>query len=298
MSIQNGSGAVPDLYCVEEIQKLLEVVFFTGWLKDENPVSLLLIGPSGTGKSKLICAKESPCFLRTDSISSNGLFDIAQRDHANTLKFLLIPDLNGTLSRRPTTVEATLANLLSFTSDGTVRVDDGRGEKICKHRPIGLITAATTEIYKKNAKRWYNLGLRRRILPVFYRYSPATLQKLQRLVSQNKIHSSIPDGAKFNEKMEKQEPISVSIPDKFEIEIMMMSTALATFMGKDAVTDRIHKRTYWESKEVVPISPQITLKNLARAHALNAERRAVNQSDFDFLGSFLGFCDPENPRQI
>jgi len=145
---QNGNN--PDLYCVEEIQKLLEVIFFTAWLKDENPVSVLLIGPSGTGKSKLICATESPCFLRTDSITSNGLFDIAQRDTSNVIKFLLIPDLNGTLSRRPTTVESTLANLLSFTSDGTVRVDDGREGKVCKHRPIGLITAATTEIYKKN----------------------------------------------------------------------------------------------------------------------------------------------------
>jgi len=75
--------------------------------------------------------------------------------------------MNPTLSRRPATVVATVANLLTLTMDGTCRVDDGREEKVAKHNPNWFMSGITPDIYNKQAKKWLSLGLRRRIIRYF-----------------------------------------------------------------------------------------------------------------------------------
>lgn len=242
-----------------------------------------------------------PLFVRTDSVSSKGLYDLAKKDEQNTLRYLLIPDMNPTLSRKPSTVEATAANLLSFVSDGTVRVDDGREEKTCKHRPVGIISAATTEIYRKQSKKWFALGLRRRIIPMFYEYADSTVEKLQDLVSESKIRSSLPqaiplkNGKDGLEKMRLSRPF---IPKEIQDKIKLKSEKFSVVLGKDTAYDKSKKEHFWFVQKIVPISPQITLSNIARAHALLNHRATVSEEDYNFLSIFLDFCDPERPKML
>jgi len=247
----------------------------------------------------IVCRVKSIAFCRTDSISSQGLYDIAKSDEANQhIKFLLIPDFNPTLSRKASTVDATLANLLSFTSDGVVRIDDGRRDKQCKHSPVGLITASTPEIYRKHAKKWYNLGLRRRIIPLFFHYSFATLDSLQNNVKHNKIHTSLPAPIEFQEGIEKMTFQCPSIPAEIENDIQRMSVKLAEYLGKDAYYNDSTKKLEWSIKEFLPLTPQLILRNLARANALKHKREAVSDEDYQFLLRFIEFCDPANPRKL
>src|SRR6266404_4853411 len=139
------------LYHMEPLEEIIDTILFTSCIQGENPVSIIIVGPSGIGKSAAIVRYESKALLKTDSISSKGLYDIANQDKEKLLRFLMIPDMNPTLSRRSSTVQSVLANLLSFTSDGTIRVDDGRETKECKHDPVGIVTAATDDIYGQQA---------------------------------------------------------------------------------------------------------------------------------------------------
>ncbi len=289
------------MYYMEELEKVLECAFLTAWLEKENPVSLLLVGPSGVGKSMLLCKYTSKSFLRTDSITSKGLYDIAIADKENRTRFLLIPDMNPTLSRKPTTVEATISNLLSFTSDGTVRVDDGREAKTCEHHPIGIISAVTSEIYSKNARKWFILGLRRRIIPLFYNYKDSTIRKLQELVANDKIRSALPTGTEWHENGDKTENRLDShpfVPEILTEKIIAASIILSGYLGKNSFYDLQRKKHRWDLNKIVPISPQITLQNLARAHAMTRNKGIVDQEDVNFLYTFLEFCDPENPKQL
>lgn len=289
------------IFFVEMLDEIVRTVLYSAWIEEEVPISILLIGPSGVGKSMMLTRYSCPFFVRTDSISSKGLYDLAKKDEQNTLRYLLIPDMNPTLSRKPSTTEATAANLLSFVSDGTVRVDDGREEKTCKHRPVGIISAATTEVYRKQSKKWFALGLRRRIIPVFYEYADSTIDKLQDLVSDSKIKSSLPqaiplmNGKNGLEKMKSSRPF---IPKEIQDKIKIKSEKFSTMLGKDTTYDKGKKKHFWFVQTIIPISPQITLSNLARSHALMNHRAAVNNSDYDFLCNFLDFCDPERPKAI
>ena len=281
-----------DIFFLETLGEIVETALHTASIRDEIPVSLILVGPSGSAKSKLLRSFECAHVHVTDSITSQGLWEIVQRDTKEEKKFILIPDINPTLSRRSSTTQATVGNLLSLTGDGTVRIDDGRGEKICKHSPMGLITACTPEIYHKHARQWFALGLIRRIIPVFYTYSLETQEALQKLVREGKIHASFGAPKQLALPPPARPNLNSTTPFEFE----KKSSMLAQNLGKLQFTDDGIKK--WQIKNVVPVSPHVTIRTMAMAHALRRKSPKVEDPEVVFVTSFVSFTDPEAPRQI
>lgn len=282
-----------DLFKLEPLQEVIETALWTGQVTGDIPVSLMLIGPSGVAKSKMLNSYREPQIHITDNLSSMGIWDIVSNDPKFELRFILIPDINPTLSRRPSTAQATVSNLLSLTADGTVRVDDGRREKKCTHPPMGLVTSCTPEVYEKHARQWFALGLRRRIIPIFYGYSYGTKVELQTLTKEGKIHSTPPVTIPLKFKPKPARPI---LTGEEANGIEKHSVTFAMNLGKlSFIEDKIKK---WQIKEVVPISPHVTLRTLALAHALRRNSTHVQKEDVDFLTRFIEFTDPEKPRLI
>lgn len=284
---------------LEEIEDIFLTALHTAFIKGSVPVSLILVAASGTAKSSLIKRLMSDFIHHTDSFSSQGLWELVQRDSKNEKKFILVPDMNPTLARRPTTVSSTVANLLTLLYDGSMRIDDGRAEKKCEHLPMGFISAMTPEIYRTQAKRWFALGLRRRIIPMFYGYSPATILTLQRAVSKGTIRSGNPAFIQIVTPKKNSEPI---VPEEISQTIALLSERFAMFLGKqqtNRLTYQVDKPVAkWISENVVPIPPHVTLRTMAQAHALKDKRAKCDESDIDFLTSFMSFCDPEQPRTL
>jgi hypothetical protein len=281
---------------LESLEEIIKVSLFTSFVREAVPVSLILVAPSGTAKSTLIRRMQGGFIHPTDSFSSQGLWDIVTRDPKNELHFLAVPDINPSLSRRPATVQLAVANLLSLTFDGTVRVDDGRGAKECRHQPMGFLSGVTPEIYRTQAKKWFALGLRRRIIPIFYQYSFETTARLQTAVTSGKIKSK--DGTAITiESVQQRYP---AIDNIMALHIQSISEKFSMLLGKNSVSlkdkDKVTRRWYVEN--VVPISPHLTLRTLAQAHAIVRNSAKIEQQDIDFLMRFISFCDPEFPRQI
>ena len=285
-------GMTDGIFFLESLAAIVETALHTASVRDEIPVSLILVGPSGSAKSKLLRLYESDQVHVTDSITSQGLWDIVQRDSKCEKSFIVIPDINPTLSRRSSTTQATVGNLLSVTGDGTVRVDDGRGEKVCKHPPMGLITACTPEIYHRHARQWFALGLIRRIIPIFYSYSGTTQDSLQKLVREGKIHASFLTPRAIVPPPPARPALNSTTPLQFENK----SQTLAHNLGKLQFLDSGIKK--WQIKNVVPVSPHVTIRTMAMAHALRRHSAKVEEEEVDFISDFVSFTDPETPRQI
>ena len=289
-------GSVSDnseLFFLELLSEIVETSFYTSSVRDEIPVSLILVGPSGSAKSKLIRRYTSEQIHTTDSLTSQGIWEIAQRDTKGEKRFIFMPDINPTLSRRSSTQQATIGNLLTLTGDGTVRIDDGRGEKICQHAPMGMITACTPEIYHRHSRHWYALGLIRRIIPVFYSYSSKTQDALQKLVRDGKIHASF--GMPKQILLPPSARPALSNSDTL-MEFEGKSKDLAHNLGKIQYLEKGIKR--WQIKNVVPISPHVTIRTLAMAHALRRRSAKVEDIEVEFIKDFVSFTDPEAPRQL
>lgn len=268
-------------------------LLYTASVKGAVPVSGVFVAESGTAKSKLLQAITGKCIHQTDSFTSTGLFDLTKNDTENKLYWIVTPDMNPTLCRRPATVTATVANLLTLTMDGTCRVDDGRAEKTAKHSPMGFLSAVTPDIYNKQAKKWLSLGLRRRIIPLFYEYTQSTIEKLKAVLREDKI-----SGAQFPPlRFEINGQYKPLITDAISFHIEAKGVQLAQNLGVQRFKDK--EGAYkWYVKNIVPISPIATLRTIARAHAIREKRTEVSVRDIEFLGEFLDFTNPSSPKQI
>lgn len=281
-------------YLLESIHELLLTVLYTSTVENAIPVSVVLVADSGTAKSKLLKQPIGRSIHHTDSFSSQGLFTLMQNDNENKLDWIIVPDLNPTLSRQQKTVNATVANLLTLTMDGTCRIDDGREQKILKHRPIGILAAITPEIYQTQVRKWFALGLTRRILPIFYTYTASTVRTLLDMVQDGKITS-----VDFKEEeiplQEKHKPAIDKAEGQY---IEALAVRMSVNMGKTKQKDSTNGKFRWYVKNIVPISPTVVLRTLAQAHAIRHSRGKVGQEELKFLNSFLDFTDPTNPKQI
>jgi hypothetical protein len=259
---------------------------------------LILVAPSGEAKSSLLKQHQGDCIHITDGFTQSGLWDIISSDKDNLIKYIIVPDINPTLSRQPKVVEAAIANLLTLTFDGTIRMDDGRREKLMRHEAIGFIGAVTPEMYGRYARKWLALGLRRRIIPIFYEYSKATTWELQKLVAQGIIHRK-DDSPKIQHRTSNTK-VAPLIEEKEASDLIALSNTLATLLGKTAIStrERDKKIVQWIIKYIAPIDPHLTLRSFVQANAFRHDRGKVNQEDINFAVEFTSFCDPEKPRQL
>lgn len=280
------------LFYLEPIAEIIETCILSAFIPENAPISVILVGPSGSAKSKLIKRYGDDFIHTSDSVTQAGLADMVQADVKNQKKVIMIADMNPTLSRKPSTANAAVANLLTLTHDGTVRIDDGRDKKECKHGPMCLVTACTPEIYDKHAKHWFALGLRRRIIPIFYTYSTETENNLQRLMRENKIQTAMLPPVSLVKRVGKVADIN----GEYAIELQNLSTQFAVNLGKISYfSDAILK---WDVKKIIPVSPHGTIRNLCRAHAMWRGSRAISKDDIRFVSSFIDFSDPQTVKKI
>lgn len=277
---------------VEPIEDILSAIVGTGFVDGSIPISCMVIAPSGAGKSRTIIRFDAPYIMRCDDLTSSGLTDLLASDKDNKLKFLLIPDFNPILSHKTSVSSLLIANLLSVTQDGTVRIADGRQNKEVKHNPVGIITAMTFEMFARYSRKFMELGITRRILPLHYTYSWQTIKDAQTLIRQGKITNYIPPMA-----MSSYAHSRVNIDKDAALEIESLSTRLAFNLGQYIRSHRGIQKAE-QGTAILPMSPQIVLSTVARGNAIRYNRASITEDDIDFLNEFISFTDMINRRQL
>jgi hypothetical protein len=299
--------------------EILETVLHSSHITHSIPLSVMLIGPSGAGKSKLVMQYQhsAGCHLTSD-ITSMGLQEILAKDIDGKIHFIILPDFNLVLSHRQSTLQLTIGNLLSMTSEGTIRIDDGRAVKETKHSPIGIISAMTREMYATIGKKWLALGFNRRFIPINYDYSLKTREKVQLSIA-NGLTTML-HLAEKKISIPKQK-INVQINEECSARIRGYSGELATNIGwipsrgrqrgrpapkKDEparVVEHSSKHEEFKPKAIftgkqIEFSPHIVLRTIARSHALREGRDLVNESDLEFVMQMIEFTRYDKPVML
>lgn len=288
----------------EQLSEILETAIFSACIEGALPVSMMLVGPSGVGKSKLVMQYQNSigCHVTTD-VTSMGLQEIMAKDTKESIRFIVIPDFNIVLSHRRSTLQLTIGNLLSMTSEGMIRIDDGRAVKETKHRPIGIISAMTREMYAGIGKTWTALGFNRRFIPINYDYS---------LLTREKIQISIANGlTTLLQLMEKKIDISkvefVSISEVHSSRLEKFSQELAHNIGWMPLRqkyshgrngdEQFRPRAIFTGKQL-EFTPHLVLRTLARAHALRDGRKEVTEDDVTFCMKVIAFTRFDQPVML
>jgi hypothetical protein len=292
----------------EFLAEIVETAIHSAYLKNSIPISMILIGQSGAGKSKLVMQyRECPGCHITSDITSMGLQTLMRQDHKGELRTIIIPDFNVILSHKTSTLNLTVANLLSVTSEGIIRIDDGREQKETKHVPINIITAMTRDLYLSVARRWQILGFSRRVLPIFYEYSLETKRRVQVSIMEAKttLQQLIPKSLAVEPAL-----YEININGTYSEDIRQFSEVLAENIGwmpfkrvhhksKDPNAPQVpaKENKYYIGKQL-EFSPHLVLRSMAAAHALKDGRKEINDDDFQFLTKLLKFTKFDRPGEI
>jgi len=297
---------------MEPIQEVIETCFFTAAIANAIPLSLILVGPPGTGKSKVILQYESPHVHKTNDITSIGLTTIMEDDSKeNCVRHIIIPDFNIVVSHKSSTSNLTVASLLTLMSEGIIRVDDGRRNKEIIHAPIGVITAMTRDIYEENANRFRQLGIARRFLPVYFSYSIATREKVQESIARGEVTLRQLVPRKVFLPQQEKWPITIEVPVQFSARLQNlsrdMSESLAfmphwenSYTGSRAEghTNKSWKIVPYRGATPIEFTPHMILRTMAIAHALRAGRKIVKEPDIDFTTRFVAMTNYANPTLL
>lgn len=283
---------------LERVEEIVHTAMLTPFVIGHTPVSLIVVSESGAGKSKTLLRFEAAHVLRCDDLTSKGLFDIMARDQSNKVRYIQIPDFNPVLSHRASVTNLLIANLLTLSSEGIVRMSDGRNEKELPHDTCGIITACTYDMFARNQRKWNLLGITRRFLPVHYQYSTETIMKAQRGIRNSEVNSYLLKPCKVDTP---KHPINISYNQDQGIWIEALSNTLASHLAQFHTIKTIEgKREPFvaQGRPIYPMSPHLTLQALAKAHAIRRGDNQLHDDDLKFLDSVLEFTNMAKQVQL
>ncbi len=289
------------LIAMDLLQETIRAALFSGAIADTIPLSLILVGPPGTGKSKAVLQFVAPSIHVTNDVTTAGLSDIIEGDKDGKLRHIIVPDFNVVVSHKAATSNLTVANLLTLMSEGSVRVDDGRRRKELTHAPVGIITAMTREVYEEHANRFRKLGIGRRFTPLFFSYGFPTRQEIQQAISSGGVtlQQLIPYPVMLPP--QSRWPVKVIIEEREAARLREMSREMAENLS-------FHPR--WERENggyiikpfhgTTPIefTPHMVLRTLAQARALIDQKIVVKPEHVDFVMQVVSFTNYAAPVQL
>lgn len=252
---------------LEQLEKLLEVTLFTGYIKDERPVSLLIIAKPESGKTELVKkAKRSKGILYLTDATAWGIINSHWDDiESRKVRHIIIPDLTVPLGKATETRQGLTRFLSALIEEGAVELQSYVTNKKAKVDDLrcGLISTITPDALRDQRGGWRKFGFMSRMLPVSYSYSTGTV---------NKIFDSI-----CSHQYRIESPLTKTLPDQDIVvtvpDYNYMDT-LRTLSRVLANVDQLYGFRY-----------QRQLQTLMMASALYDGRTEVNKEDLDFVES-------------
>jgi len=169
---------------------MINLVLQTAFLKScTKPISLLLLGKPGIGKSRLLSPLAKVKFVSyVNDITPKYLVEFLGRVKSGEKKFLAIPDFTNCMSHGESTRSTLVAVLRSMTEEGVVDLSDYHLEfKSDKPVRAGLITAITESSYDKFKRAWKDTGFLSRLLPFSFSHSIATTTRIMDDIDAKKL---------------------------------------------------------------------------------------------------------------
>lgn len=179
---------------VEPIETMVKYTLMSGWVKNGRPLSLMVVGASGIGKSEIITQfKHNDTVLFLNALSRWGLYrDIAEKLQTDKLikSHFMLPDLSQTFISSQLYLGDTIAAIMTLTEEGLYRVSTkyiNLTSEVDKPIRLGCITAVVKQHLRAmvdDPKSLYSkAGFFNRFIPVSYKYDDNLLRKVNNFIA-------------------------------------------------------------------------------------------------------------------
>jgi hypothetical protein len=237
------------------------LVLQTAYLKScKKPISLLLLGKPGIGKSRLLSPlAKLPYVSYVNDITPKYLVEFLGKVKNGEKEFLAIPDFTNCMSHGKNTRSTLIAVLRSMTEEGVSDLSDYHLE-FKSNVPVkaGLITATTNSSYGEFKENWKGTGFLSRLLPFSFSHSVATTEGIMNAIDAKTL--DLIDTVKFTVK---KKPIVVVCPERLLRQLRVCEELLSRSTGS------------------LPYRQQIQLNAITEAHAVLNGRKEIVQEDID-----------------
>jgi len=249
----------------DKLDTIIECALLSPYIKDEKPVSLLIIAKPESGKtkaSKQYKMNKGVCYM-TDCTAYGITRDILPKMVGGEIKTLIIADLITPLSRSTKTRKNFVAFLNNMIEEGVAKITTYATiwEKEVK---ANVITSITDEALNDGRHDWASMGFLSRFICFSYSYSQSTIEKIMDYYSEN------PPIEKFN---------SVKLPKK-EVEIKLSREYADRLNG---LSEKVG-----HSMGLYGFRAKINFRSLIKTLALRNGHSEVTRTEYDDL---MGLAD-------
>ena len=170
---------------VDDVKKIIKLIVASGNVKNkEKPLSLLLIGQVGIGKTELITAFKTKNIACMTDLSMMGLLK-ELKDNKN-IKHIIVPDFIKLTMKRRTTADHLLSLLNAYTEEGLYKFSYPNFQEDFKGRKGGIIIATTKASWGQHKKQWKAIGFVSRMVLCSFSYTKETADKILDYLYQEK----------------------------------------------------------------------------------------------------------------
>lgn len=161
----------------QELHELIRTVLFSGYVAGEKPLSIMLVGNVGIGKSQLLNTyqpNENLAFF-TD-VTYMGIIKLLT-EHKE-VRHVVIPDFLKITMKKKSTTDNIISCLNAGIEEGIDKISLMGQSYDFKGKQFGIITATTSASYHQHKKTWQAMGLLSRMLIISYDYSDKTKEQI------------------------------------------------------------------------------------------------------------------------
>jgi hypothetical protein len=254
---------------VKPIVSIISYALATGKVKNENPVSILLIAPVEAGKTEILKKfSEVRGAIYITDLTLWGLYDLAVEIKSEKIHHIIVPDLLKLIYKKYSTALNLITGLNNLLTDGELNIKVyGRQERYTNLR-CGLITAIPPTELRDKRHKWSSIGFLSRLLPVSYSYSSLLVEHIFDFII-NDYHLNIP-----KEELDlPEEPVEVHIDPWLANKLVVNSRVLA------------------EAQKLYGFRLQGQLQGLAKGRALLQGRDKVMEEDIQEIKELTAFIN-------
>jgi len=183
---------------VKKIKDIVRLCIASSFLKEEKPVSILLLADAECGKTSILysfCYKKYQNITKITKPRASVLEELMKKS-SDGLNYLIVPDL----IRMTYSGKSTSQNLVSFLNsaveDGVTEVSTFEGGKanitsFPKPRYLGIATALTRASMSDGRRGWNKIGFFSRFLPVSYSYTKDQQKKIRKNIYAGEIFDAL-----------------------------------------------------------------------------------------------------------
>ena len=164
---------------VEPLKKIIECTLISPYIKDEKPLSLLIVAKPESGKSSVMKQyRENKGVVYITDCTAYGLTrEILPKIVSGEIKTIMIPDLITPLSKATKTRQSFVAFLNNLIEEGVAKMTT-YATVWNKDVNANIITAVTDEELRDARHNWAKIGFLSRFILFSYSYNISTITEI------------------------------------------------------------------------------------------------------------------------